>query len=80
MRRILEDGATIVLPEIVDYETRRALLRIGSGRSISSLDRLTTALRFEPLTTTSMRLAARFWADIRSPFSPQDQTIALTST
>lgn len=66
MQAVLDDGAQVVLPEIIDYETRRALLRLRSASSVEDLDALTRTLRYKPLTTEIMRLAATLWADVRN--------------
>jgi predicted nucleic acid-binding protein len=63
--RIQSSGARIVVPEIVDYELRRELLRTGATRSVARLDDLRRALLYVPITTDAMRLAAEFWARAR---------------
>ncbi len=56
-------GMQIIIPEIVDYELRRELLRLGRTASINRLDRLLAnpSIRYEPLTTRAIRLAAEMW-------------------
>jgi hypothetical protein len=61
-------GALIVLPEIVDYEVRRELIRIGAVGSIRRLDEMQGpkgVFDYAPLTTAVMRRAASLWAEIR---------------
>ena len=58
-------GTRIILPEIIDYELRRELLRIGSTRGIGLLDSLAATLEYLPLATPAMRLAAELWAKAR---------------
>jgi hypothetical protein len=65
LEALVRDGTRVVLPEIVDYETRRTLIRIGSAASIRYLDRLGRTLDYQPLTTEAMRLAAQHWATTR---------------
>jgi hypothetical protein len=61
----------LCLPEIVDYELRRKLLHMAlqQGRSESnSLARLNNYLRilkYIPLQTSTMNLAAQLWAEAR---------------
>ncbi|HEX8203988.1 MAG TPA: PIN domain-containing protein [Isosphaeraceae bacterium] len=58
-------GATIIVPEIADYEVRRELQRMGSQASLMRLDDLATEFRYAEITTTIMRQAAELWADVR---------------
>lgn len=62
----------VVVPEIVDYELRRELLRSGKINSIQLLDAFNNAEkdRYVPLTTDSLRLAASLWAQIRQQGKP----------
>ena len=67
-----EEGSEIVVPEIIDYELRRELLRAGKLDSIHRLDafihdRLVT---FLPIDTAAMQLAAQLWADVRKQGKP----------
>jgi hypothetical protein len=61
-------GCRIVLPEIVDYELRRELLRLNKGRSLKVLDSLVAPAAgwLAPLSTGALRLAAQLWADARA--------------
>ena len=58
-------GNTICLPEIIDYELRRELLRAEKKRGIAKLDALKAACLYLPLTTPVMLRAAALWADSR---------------
>jgi predicted nucleic acid-binding protein len=60
-------GIRALIPEIVDYELRRELLRSGKTASVARLDELQghPAVAFVPLTTAAMRLAADLWAQAR---------------
>jgi len=67
---------TVYLPEIADYEARRGLFHIAlrSGRSttrsLERLDQLGSLLTYLPLTTPTLRLAARLWAESRHAGRP----------
>lgn len=58
-------GATLVVPEIADYEVRRELIRAGKPNGIRRLDELGRGLEYEPLRTPQLRRAAELWADAR---------------
>lgn len=73
---VAASGRRIVLPEIVDYEVRRGLLRIPAPRQIEELDALKESLYYFPLTTELMLNAAQIWADARRsgrPFTADDR-------
>lgn len=72
-------GVSVIIPEIVDYELRRELLRLERSASISRLDRLLvhTTTHYEPLNTRAMRLAAVMWADSRRLGAPTADRHAL---
>ena len=73
----LKQGSQIVVPEIVDYELRRELLRAKRRRGLSNLDDLLQRAKYLPLTTETMRQAAEFWAQARQRGQPTagDKTI-----
>jgi predicted nucleic acid-binding protein len=56
----------IAIPEIVDYELRRSLIRMDSADSLMFLDSLETDVTYLPLTTSIMRRAANLWAETRN--------------
>ena len=58
-------GNVVVVPEIADYEVRRELIRVGSYTGLTRLDSLARRLIYNPLTTSILRKAAEFWADLR---------------
>ena len=58
-------GHTIYIPEVIDYELRRELLRANKTNSVKKLDRLKVILRFVPITSAAMLLAADLWATSR---------------
>jgi len=67
---LLAQGARLVLPEIVDYEVRRELVRIDAAASIARLDGLALTLEYLPLTTAAMRLASVLWGQARQQGLP----------
>ena len=67
---LVYSGTTVVLPEIIDYEHRRKVLRIGSTSSLRYLDALKENIAYAPLTTRVMLRAARLWADARKQGVP----------
>lgn len=62
---LLDAGAYPRLPEIVDYEHRRALLRRNASRQVERLNSFKQVFGYEPLTTEVMLTAAELWADAR---------------
>lgn len=62
--QVTDAGNLALLPEIIDYEHRRELIRISS-LGIERLDRIKQAGFYLPLTTEAMLLAAQYWAEIR---------------
>ena len=58
-------GHRIIVPEIVDYEIRRELIRAGKTRSLLQLDFVISRFEYLPLTTIAMKLAAELWATAR---------------
>ena len=65
LQSLLLRGVSVLVPEIADYEVRRELLRIGSGRAIAKLDQLKATIDYLPITTEVMLQAAEFWARAR---------------
>lgn len=61
----LAAGHEIYVPEVIDYELRRELLRAGKTNSIKNLDGLKSIFLFLPITSTAMTLAATLWAQSR---------------
>jgi predicted nucleic acid-binding protein len=59
-------GARIVLPEVVDYETRRELLRSKATAGLRRLDSLRADVEYLPISTPAMVRAAELWADARN--------------
>ncbi len=61
----LAAGHKFYIPEVIDYELRRELLRAGKTNSVKKLDDLRTLFRFLPITSPAMLLAADSWAQSR---------------
>lgn len=59
-------GIIVVVPEVADYEMRRELIRLRSAGGLVRLDNLGATSTYAPITTTIMRKAAEFWADLRN--------------
>ena len=70
-------GATVMVPEIADYEVRRELLRAGRAAGIERLDAFIEQVGFLPITTVAMRRAAAFWAETRQQGRPTAADAAL---
>ena len=70
--RLVTFGHRFYVPEIADYELRRELIRIGKRTgdvtTIRRLDELNAVEvgRFLPVTTSDIRQAAEFWAQLRA--------------
>jgi predicted nucleic acid-binding protein len=79
MRAKIAQGIQVVVPEIIDYEIRRELLRAGKSASIEKLDEFIAhpAITYLPLTTTAMKLAAELWAKARQQGKPTADPHAL---
>ena len=66
-------GHHIYIPEVIDYELLRELLRAKKYIGVSNLDTLETTARFLPISSVAMLLAADLWAASRqSGFSTGD--------
>ena len=75
--RLRAAGAVVVLPEIADYEVRRKLIHLGARASILRLDDLASKVRYDAITTATMRKAAQLWADARRRGRPTSGPRAL---
>ncbi len=60
-------GRKLFVPEIIDFEVRRELVRINATAALSRLEAFIAAEpgRYLPITTAAMREAALVWADAR---------------
>ena len=68
LKQHLANGVRVVVPEIVNYELRRELLRMGKTSALKALAAFNAAMpdRYLPLTTAAMDVAAELWAKARS--------------
>jgi len=62
---ILAAGHQIYIPEVIDYEIRRELLRAVKNNGIKKLDGLKSILNFLPINSSTMLVAAELWAKSR---------------
>lgn len=69
LRNMLANGVRVVVPEISDYEVRRELIRRDAQNALKRLDGL-KGMGYQPITTESMLLAARLWAECRNAGMP----------
>ena len=77
LQSILDAGASVVIPEIADYEVRRELLRAGKDKGVERLDSLKEAVPYLPITTPAMLKAAALWARARNEGQPTADDKAL---
>ena len=75
----LAAGHEIYVPEVIDYELRRELLRAGKANSVRELDRLKSAFHFLPINSAAMLLAADLWATSRQSGVPASDLMVATS-
>ena len=66
----IRGGATVMVPEIADYEVRRELIRARRTAGLERLDAFIAEVEFLPIDTTAMRRAAAFWAEARQGGRP----------
>jgi predicted nucleic acid-binding protein len=66
LENLSKQGTEIAIPEIADYEVRRELIRAGKMPGLGRLDALKSLLRFIPINSAAMLLAAQFWASARN--------------
>jgi predicted nucleic acid-binding protein len=77
LNSLLDRQYHVVLPEIIDYEVRRELLRANKINSIRRLDALKSELAYLPITTEVMMKAAEMWARVRQQGKPTADNQAL---
>lgn len=65
-KRLRESGRRIILPEIIDYEIRRDLIRNNAVMAIAALNNLGRQFEYLPLNTAMFRLASEIWAHMRA--------------
>lgn len=76
---LVESGIPFAVPEIIDYELRRELLRLGTTQSVCQLDILLDSpdVACHPISTREMRLVAHPWAEARRDGKPTADLHAL---
>lgn len=74
---LAQRGFEFVLPEIIDYEIRRELLRGNKLSGIRKLEQLKSELIYLPITTEVMLKAAELWAEARKQGKPTADNKAL---
>ncbi len=62
---LLQRSYQVILPEIIDYEIRRELLRANKLSGIRKLDQLKSEIIYLPITTEVMLKASELWAFAR---------------
>jgi hypothetical protein len=67
---ILQAGHRLIVPEIIDYEVRRELIRLGNQRALMRLNQLPSKLGFHKVSSDVLRRAAHFWAEARRSGKP----------
>ena len=70
-------GYQVILPEIIDYEIRRELLRSNKLSGIRKLEQLKSEIIYLPITTEVMLKAAELWAEARKKGKPTADNKAL---
>ena len=72
-------GGIIFVPDIIDYELRRELLRLRLSQSIHRLDQFYSSpgVRRLPITTSTLTRAAELWAQVRQQGMPTADRAAL---
>jgi predicted nucleic acid-binding protein len=63
-------GNRICVPEVIDYELRRELIRSGKTASIAELNAINNRFTYLPINTETMLLAADLWARSRNRGAP----------
>ena len=77
LRSLLKRGEQVAIPEIADYEVRRELMRARLSQSLERLDNLKHILRYIPIQTDTMLLAASLWSEARQTGQPTADPKAL---
>ena len=77
LQSMISTGHRIIIPEIIDYEIRRELIRANRLNGLRRLEQLITLGEYLPITTAAMRQAALLWAQARQQGQPTagDKTI-----
>ncbi len=77
LANLVNAGVRVILPEIIDYEVRRDLIRRRASKQLGLLDILGLTVEYLPITTAAMRRAVELWAVARQTGQPTagDDTI-----
>jgi predicted nucleic acid-binding protein len=77
LQSMIAAGNRVIIPEIIDYEIRRELIRANKVNGLRRLEQLITLGEYLPITTAAMRQAALLWAQARQQGQPTagDKTI-----
>ena len=77
LQSMIVAGCRVIIPEIIDYEIRRELLRANKVNGLGRLEQLITLGEYLPITTAVMRQAELLWAQARQQGQPTagDKTI-----
>jgi len=67
---MLVSGARVVVPEVVEFEVRRELIRARKSNSVARLDALADRLGTLPVDRRVWRLASELWAEARLQGTP----------
>ena len=63
---LLSKGVAVVVPERIDYELRRELIRLNRHKSIARLDNLAANIGYLRLNSETYLIAAALWAKVRN--------------
>jgi predicted nucleic acid-binding protein len=79
LKQLLASGVRVVVPEIVNYELRRELLRMRKTIAVAALADFNAAVpgRFLPITSAALDLAAELWSQTRQQGRPTADPHAL---
>ena len=77
LQLMISNGHRVIIPEIIDYEIRRELIRANKINGLRRPEQLITLGEYLPITTAAMRQAALLWAEARQQGQPTagDKTI-----
>jgi predicted nucleic acid-binding protein len=67
---LVAEDVDILIPEIADYELRRELIRAKQINSIRRLEQFERDFGYLTLNTDALRIACKFWADLRNAGKP----------
>ena len=77
LRKLGAAGMVVVMPDVMIYETRRELIRLGAVVQLNRLDNLCQGLTPTPVTPAAWLKAAEFWAIVRKGGRPTADPHAL---